>query len=58
MGLSTVPYVGGVEKRRKPKLIFCECDALSSLRHTSLGSLFMDPEDVICLKSKGNLELK
>jgi hypothetical protein len=25
--------------------ILCECEALAALRHTNLGSLFMDPED-------------
>ena len=26
--------------------ILCKCEALASLRHTHLGSFFMDPEDV------------
>jgi len=26
--------------------ILCECEALASLRHTYLGSLFLDPEDI------------
>jgi len=26
--------------------ILCECEALASLRHAYLGSLFLDPEDI------------
>jgi hypothetical protein len=26
--------------------VFCECEALASLRHAYLGSFFLDPEDV------------
>jgi len=26
--------------------ILCECGALASLRHTYLGSIFLDPEDI------------
>jgi hypothetical protein len=26
--------------------ILCECEALASLRHTFLGSFFLDPEDI------------
>jgi len=26
--------------------ILCECEALASLRHACLGSLFLDPEDI------------
>jgi hypothetical protein len=26
--------------------IFCECEALASLRHAYLGSFFLDPEDI------------
>jgi hypothetical protein len=26
--------------------IFCECEALASLRHQYLGSFFFDPEDI------------
>jgi hypothetical protein len=33
--------------RRKPQChILCECEALASLRHTHLGSFFLDPEDI------------
>ena len=36
--------------------IFCECEALVTLRHTYLGSIFLDPEDVRGL-SLSDLEL-
>jgi hypothetical protein len=26
--------------------ILCECEALASLRHTSLGSFFLEPKDI------------
>jgi hypothetical protein len=26
--------------------ILCKCEALASLRHTYLGSFFLDPEDI------------
>jgi len=26
--------------------ILCECEALASLRHTYLGSFFLDPDDI------------
>ena len=26
--------------------ILCECEALASLRHTYLGSFFLEPEDI------------
>jgi hypothetical protein len=26
--------------------IFCECEALASLRHVYLGSFFLEPEDI------------
>jgi hypothetical protein len=29
--------------------IFCECEALASLRHTYLGSFFLNPEDITLL---------
>jgi len=29
--------------------ILCECEALASLRHTYLGSFFLDPEDITSL---------
>jgi hypothetical protein len=38
--------------------VLSECEALATPRHTTyLGSLFLDPENVRSLKSRGNLEL-
>ena len=37
--------------------ILCECEALASLRHTYLGSFFLDPEDIRVLGVGGHLEL-
>jgi hypothetical protein len=34
-----------------------ECEALTTLRHTYLGSSFLDPDDVRSRKSRDNLEL-
>jgi hypothetical protein len=47
MGLSNNPLVGNVVLRRKPQYyILCECEGLASLRHTYMGSFFLDPEDI------------
>ena len=37
--------------------VLCECEALASLRHTYLGSFFLDPEDIksLSLGPSGNL---
>jgi len=35
----------------------CDSEALASLRHATLGSFFLDPEDVKESKSGGCLEL-
>ena len=37
--------------------VLCECEALASLRHTYLGSFFLDPEDMRALGVGGHLEL-
>jgi len=37
--------------------ILCEREALASLRHTHLGSFFLDPEDQET-KYRGHLELR
>jgi hypothetical protein len=37
--------------------ILCECEALASLMHGYLGSLFLDPEDIRELGMGGHLEL-
>jgi len=41
-----VPYVGGVERRRKPQPLICVVHTLASHRHTCLGSFFLDSEDI------------
>jgi len=33
-------------KKESSAHIFCECEALASLRHIHLGSFFLDPEDI------------
>jgi len=38
----TTPPVGSVA----PAHILCECETLASLRHTYLGSFFLNPEDI------------
>jgi hypothetical protein len=35
----------GIEEETSAHVL-CECEALANLRHTYLGSLFLDPEDV------------
>jgi len=47
MGLSDSPLGRrcGAEKENYANIL-CECEALSSLRHTHLASFFFDPEDV------------
>jgi len=46
MGLCNNPPVGNAVLRRKPQSAFCQCETVASLRHTYLGSLFLDPEDI------------
>ena len=36
---------GGTEEETSDHTL-CECEALASLRHTHLGSFFLDPEDI------------
>jgi hypothetical protein len=47
MGLSNNPTCGkcGTEEETSVHIL-CECEALASLRHTHLGSFFLDPEDI------------
>ena len=47
MGLSNNPTCRkcGTEKETSVH-IWCECEALASLRHTHLGSFFLEPEDI------------
>jgi len=45
MGLSNNPTCrNGAEEETVH--ILCECEALASLRHSYLGSFFLDPEDI------------
>jgi hypothetical protein len=47
MGLSNNPTCRKCGKQEETSVhILCECEALASLRHTYLGSFFMDPEDI------------
>jgi hypothetical protein len=47
MGLSNNPTCSkcGTEEETSVHIL-CECEALASLRHTHLGSFFLDPEDI------------
>jgi len=46
MGLIYSPLWRCEEEEETSPLILCECEALASFRHTYLGSLFLDPEDI------------
>jgi len=47
MGLSNNPTCRkcGIEEETSIHIL-CECEAFTSLRHTHLGSFFLDPEDI------------
>jgi hypothetical protein len=47
MGLSNIPICRkcGTEEETSVHIL-CECEALASLRHTYLGSFFLDPENI------------
>jgi hypothetical protein len=46
-GLSTSPTCRKCGSEEETSVhILCECEALASLRHTYLGSFFLDPEDI------------
>jgi len=47
MGLNNNPICRrcGTEEETSVHIL-CECEALASLRHTYLGSFFLDPEDI------------
>jgi len=47
MGLSNNPTCRkcGTEEENSVHIL-CECEDLASLRHTYLGSLFLDPKDI------------
>jgi hypothetical protein len=55
MGLSDSPLCRrcGAEDETST-LIFCECEALASLRHMYLGSFFLEPEDIKNLSLQAN----
>jgi hypothetical protein len=57
MGMIGSPSGRRCWQRRKPQLIFCEYEAMATLRHTYLGSFFLDPEDVRSLGLGGGLKL-
>jgi len=46
MGLSNNPICRKCGTEEETVRILCACEALASLRHTYLGSFFLDPEDV------------
>jgi hypothetical protein len=47
MGLSDSPICRKCGTEEEPSVhILCECVALASLRHTYLGSFFLDAEDI------------
>jgi hypothetical protein len=47
MGLSDSPICRKCGTGEESSVhILCECEALASLRHTYLGSFFLDPEDI------------
>jgi hypothetical protein len=47
MGLSNNPICRKCSTEEETSVrILCECEALASLRHTHLGSFFLDPEDI------------
>ena len=50
MGLSNNPICRkcGIEEETSVRVL-CACEALASLRHSYLGSFFLDPEDIMKL---------
>ena len=46
MGLINDPTCRRCDAEDETVHILCECEALASLRHTYLGSLLLDPEDI------------
>ena len=57
MGLIYSPLSRCEEEKETSAHILCECEALASLRHEYLGSLFLNPGDINSLSLGGNLEL-
>ena len=57
MGLSNNPTRRKCGAEGETSLhILCECEVLASLRHTYLGSFFLDPEDIreLGMEATGN----
>jgi len=47
LGLVDIPLCRGCGVKEETLAhILCECEALASLRHTHLGSFFLEPEDI------------
>ena len=46
MGLSNNPTCRKCDTEEETVYILCECEVLASLRHTHLGSFFMEPENI------------
>jgi len=46
MGLTDSPLCKCVGGGESSVHFLCECEASATLRHTSLGSFFLDPQDV------------
>jgi hypothetical protein len=47
MGLTESPLCSRCGAEEETSFhVLCECEALATLRHTYLGSFFLDPEDV------------
>ena len=58
MGLSDSPLCRrcGAEDETSAHIL-CECEAVASLRHVYLGSLFLEPEDIKSVSLRSHLEL-
>jgi hypothetical protein len=46
MGMNNNPTCRKCGNEETSVNILCECEALASLRHTHLGSFFLNPEDI------------
>jgi hypothetical protein len=57
MGLSDSPLCRCGADDETSAHVFCECEALASLRHAYLGSLSLEPEYIKNVNSGGHLEL-
>jgi hypothetical protein len=57
LGLSDSPPCRCGAEEGTLAYILCECGALASLRHTYLGSFFLEPEDIKSISLGGHLEI-